>query len=155
MKKIFSGLLLCFLLQHTVSAQTKQQAQRDFVKELNAVLKASSTIHWAYTDRMTIDSAFAISKNDILSVTVRYTNDSSFFRFRMEVPMNKIRNIIQDVYLVLECDQDAVKCFLSEKNSNTLVFSHNYNLFHTGELMDADYETLERIKKIFDKIRRT
>jgi hypothetical protein len=96
MKKIIL-LITCFfsfILPPAATAQAKQKAEKEFVGQLNHVLNISRQLHWAYEgNAMTIDSAFAINKEGVLSVTVRYTNDSSFTRVRMEAPVSKIINI--------------------------------------------------------------
>ena len=84
MKKILSFFIITFflLLQFAVQAQTKQKAEQKFVNQLNSILiNSKDNDHWGQTGAMTIDSAFAINKAGILSLTVRYiADDSSFVR---------------------------------------------------------------------------
>jgi hypothetical protein len=65
-----------------VAAQSKQLVEKEFTKELNSILKNSKEQHWKYTGVMTIDTAFAINKEGVLSVTVRYNNDGNVVRTR-------------------------------------------------------------------------
>lgn len=153
MRKLFLLITICCISQSTLLAQTPQKAQKQFVHELNSVLQRSSTICWAYTDRMSIDSAFAIDKEGILSVTVRYKTDTSFYRVRMEVPINKITSIVQDLYLILECENNTVKLFTSDINSEKLLLKDTIYFFHCGELPDGDLETIEKIRKVFEKMK--
>jgi len=129
-RKALTFLLYIFLLAPLASAQTKQKAEKDFVKELNSILKTSKEQHWSYNGIMTIDSTFAINEKGVLSVAVRYRDDdSSVVRTRMEAPVNKISRIAYDLYLILEYKQDEVTVYESEVNSKELKETHKTNYF--------------------------
>jgi hypothetical protein len=137
MKKLYPILLLFALLfvAHNKSlAQTKQTATADFLKALNQVLQTSKQQHWAFDGPMKIDSAFAINSAGILSVTVRYDNidDSTSVRVRMEAPINKVKYVGYDLYLILEFPNNTVTVFESDIRSSTLKKKAYSNLFHIG-----------------------
>jgi hypothetical protein len=89
LKRFFLFLLLCS--SFVCHAQTKKKSEQEFLKQLNSILKNSKQQHWAYEgNAMSIDSAFAINKEGILSVTVRYTSNTSFVRVRMTAPSVKL-----------------------------------------------------------------
>ena len=102
MKKSLLLITSCFLLTNVASAQSKQKAEKKFLKELNSIVRKSPSQHWGYDGVMTIDSAFAISKTGIISVTVRYTTDEFFMRARMEAPVSTISEVAYDLYLILK-----------------------------------------------------
>lgn len=102
------------------SAQSKKKAEKEFVAALNSVLKNSKEQHWRYTGKMTIDSAFAINKEGILSVKVRYTDEGSVVITRMEAPVKNIQSVAYDLYLILEYETDEITVYESEVNSNGL-----------------------------------
>src|SRR6478752_3658048 len=100
MKTVLAFFCLCFILQSPTQAQSKQKAEKEFLKQLNSILKNSKQQHWAYEGNvMSIDSAFAINKEGILSVTVRYTSDTSFVRVRLAAPVSKIDTVRYDLYM--------------------------------------------------------
>ncbi len=100
---------------------------------------------------MTIDSAFAINEKGVLSVTVRYTNDSSFIRARMEAPVNKIKRVAYDLYLILEYKDELVTYYESEPGSNELKEKGTTNLFHIGTPLPEDISYKEKLQKALDK----
>lgn len=156
MKKQSFFLILCFslLLQLSSQAQSKKKDEKEFLKQLNTVLKKSKQQQWAFEDYvMTIDSAFAISKKGILSVTVRYTNDSSFVRVRTTAPLVKIEKIIYDLYLILVYKENVVTFYKSEPNSMELKEFNTYNWFHIGAPLPEDIVYQEKLQKALDNLR--
>jgi hypothetical protein len=155
MKKISTILLasLCLLLHYSVCAQSKLKAEKEFLTQLNTILKKSKQQHWKYKGTMNIDSAFAINKEGILSVTVHYTDeDSSVVRMRMEAPANKILLVAYDLYLILEYKEDEVTVYESEVNSKELKKLHNTNLFHIGAPLSNGYNQREKLQKLLEKM---
>ena len=154
MKTLLLFLFISLCLPFYVHAQTKQKAEKEFLKQLNTILKNSKEHdHWLQTGTMTIDSAFAINKAGILSLTVRHTDDdSSFVRARMEAPINKIQRIAYDLYLILEYKTDEVTVFKSATNSNKLVEDHKTNYFHIGAPWPEDMKHQEKLQKLLDKL---
>lgn len=153
MKTLLTCLYFYLLLPIAASAQTKQKAEKDFVNLLNSILKNSKDEDWQPGGKMTIDSAFAINKAGILSLTVRYTaDDSSFTRARMEAPVNKIWRIAYDLYLILEYKNDEVTVFKSATNSNKLAEDHKTNLLHIGAPWPEDMQHKEKLQKLLDGV---
>lgn len=145
LRKTIGLFFLLFLTVPVFSQNTK--AEKALLKELNNILSQTPTIHFAYTDPMKIDSAFAIDTSKTLSVTVRYTSvDSGYYRIRMAVKLADVETAFQDMYLLLECKPAAVHLYESKFNSEQLVFIENRDLFHVG-LKEDDGKTLERLQK--------
>ncbi len=152
MNALFTYLIF-FLLAPTVTlAQSQQKAEKEFVAHLNEILKDSDEQHWKYKGAMTVDSAFAINKEGILSVTVRYTDDSSFVRTRMEAPVKSIKGVAYDLYLILEYKQDEVTVYESETNSNELKQSSKTNYFHIGAPLPENRKRQEVLQQLLDKV---
>lgn len=154
MKKIILFILFSFSLvwQQAATAQTKLHAEKEFLGLLNSILKNSKQQHWAFEGVMTIDSAFAISPDGMLSVTVRYTGDSSFIRTRMEAPVNKIKEVAYDLYLILVFKEQWVTVYASLPGSNTLQESAKTNLFHIGAPEQEETGLQEKLQQALDKV---
>ncbi len=153
MKTLFTYLVFFLLAPTVTTAQTKQKAEKDFVNQLNSILKNSKDEDWQPGGKMTIDSAFAINKAGILSLTVRYTDeDSSFVTARMIAPVNKIWRIAYDLYLILEFTNDEVTVFTSAKNNNELPETLKTNYFHIGAPLPEDIKHQKKLQKLLDKL---
>jgi hypothetical protein len=152
MKILIAWLASLLLIFQTATAQTQQKAEKEFVTHLNNILKDSDEQHWKYKGVMTIDSAFAINKEGILSVTVRYTDDTSFIRTRMEAPVKNIKWVAYDLYLILEYNKEEVTVYESEVNSNELKESSKTNYFHIGAPLPEDMMRQEKLQKLLDKV---
>lgn len=152
MKFLLTFLCLSLSLQFPASAQPKQKAEREFLKQLNNIVKNSKEQHWAYTGTMSIDSAFAINKEGILSVTVRYTNDSSFIVSRMEAPVSNIEYVAYDLYLILKYSTDEVNTYVSAEGSNVLQQTGKTNLFHIGAPLSDGYKKQEKLQKAANNV---
>jgi len=153
MKTVLAFFCLCFILQSPTKAQTKQKAEKEFLKQLNIALKNSKQQHSAYEGSvMTIDSAFAINKEGILSVTVRYTNDSSFVRTRMTAPVSKIDTVRYDFYLILEYKDTLVTFYQSDPGSNDLKETNKGGWFHVGAPLPEDFKYQENLQKALDNV---
>lgn len=153
MKTLFAYLIF-FLLAPTVTpAQSQQKAEKDFLKQLNGILKDSKEQHWKYQGVKTIDSSFAINKAGILSVTVRYTNeDGHFIRTRMEAPIKTIKWVAYDLYLILEYKTDEVIAYESVENSNELKEVYKTNYFHIGAPFPEDMKHQKKLQQLLDKV---
>lgn len=123
-----------------------------FLYELNGILKNSKLQHWGYEGIMTIDSAFSINKDGILSLTVRYATDSSFIRTRMEAPVYKIESVSYDLYLILEYQGGEVTVYESEPGKNELVPLNKSNLFDIGVPQKDGYIQQEKLQKLLEKV---
>lgn len=102
---------------------------------------------------MTLDSAFAISKKGILSVMVRYTNDSSFVRVRTTAPLAKIEKIIYNLYLILVYKENVVTFYKSEHNNMELIEFNTFSWFHIGAPMPEDIKYQEKLQLALDNLR--
>jgi hypothetical protein len=155
MNKIISLCIIAvsFLLPTAVSAQSKQVAEQEFVSQLNHILKISKPQQWgSERTTMSIDSAFALNKEGILSVTVRYTKDSTYTRVRKEAPVNKIIHVAYDLYLILEYNEEEVTIYNSEPGSNELSNSYKSSLLHIGA-PDMDASDLKvKLQKALDDL---
>lgn len=171
MKTILLLLIGCTLFTQGATAQSKQKAEKAFLKELNNILKKTPYHHWAFEPRpqldsnyepipvskdarsnMRIDSAFAINAAGTLSVTLRYLNDSSFVRARMEVPVKDIKSMEYDLYLILGCKADAVVGYTSAEGSELFVETERTNLFHLGLPAYDGYYQREKMQKLLDNL---
>jgi hypothetical protein len=146
------GMLSCCLFFNAATAQSKQKAEKAFLHQLNTILKNAKQQHWNFEGTMTIDTAFAINKEGILSVTVRYTNDTSFVRTRLEAPVNKIKRVAYDLYLILEYEDELVTFYVSEPGSNELKENGKTNLFHIGAPLGEDVKAQEKLQRALDEL---
>ena len=117
MKVLIWLVMLYFIQPVSLQAQSKQKAEKEFLAELNNILYKSRKQHSLYEGIMTVDSAFAINKEGILSVTLRYTNDSSYKRVRLQAPVKDISLVRYDLYLILEYTDKLVTYFESQWGS--------------------------------------
>jgi hypothetical protein len=155
MKKAIQFLMccICLVIHVTATAQSKQKTEQAFVKQLNKILLDSKQQHWKYKGTMTVDSAFAINTNGILSVTTRYTDDdATFIITRMEAPVKAIRQVAYDLYLILEYKDEVVTVFESEPNSKDLKKLFNTNLFHIGAPLNDGYKQQEKLQHLLEKL---
>ncbi len=171
MRTLLLLLIGCTLFTHASSAQTKQKAEKAFLKELNHILKNTPYHHWAFEPRpqldsnyepipvskdaksnMRIDSAFAITAAGTLSVTVRYLNDSSFVRTRMEVQVKDIVSMEYDLYLILGCKAESVIGYTSAEGSELLLETDRSNLFHLGLPAYDGYYQREKLQKLLEDL---
>jgi len=154
-KTIAFLLTACYLfLSLLTNAQTKKQnAEKEFLNQLNSILINSKDQDWAHNGTMTVDSAFAINKEGILSVTVHYTDDdSAVVSMRMEAPVKKILRVAYDLYLILEYKKDEVTVYESEANSKELKELHKTNLFHIGVPLSDGYKQQEKLQKLLERM---
>ena len=147
MKHIIFILVLVFA-QINISAQTKQQAEKSFVRELNKIIKNSDEHHWGYEGKMLIEKPFSIDDKGILSVAVRYVTDSSNVQVQMEAPIYKAKYVLYDYYLILEYADEDVTVKDSE-NGNTTSFKND--LFHLGAPRNG-YKKKDELQLMLDKI---
>ena len=107
-------IISCFFISYSAVGQSKIRAEQQFLKALNTILKESKQQHWDYEGKMTIDTPFLISKTGILSVTVRYNDNDSIVRARMEAPIKKIKSVLYDLYLILDFEEPIVDVYTSK-----------------------------------------
>lgn len=133
--KSLSLLFLALSLNAYPQTHKAEHSEKKWTAYLNNILKHSESIHWAYKDRpMTIDSAFAINSEGILSVTVRYHNaDSGYYRVRWAVPVTRLTKATEDLYYVYESAPDAVQVFETAGwNRDTFRLARTDDLFFIG-----------------------
>lgn len=152
MKLLVLTVILSLIQPVSLQAQSKRKAQKEFLAELNTILKRSSRQRSGYAGTMTIDSAFAISKKGILSVTVRYTSNSRFVRVRTTAPVNKIDNLRYDLYMILEYKDPLVTFYESATDSNSLVETGKGGWFHVGAPLPEDIMYKEKLQAALDKL---
>src|SRR5687767_1330818 len=152
MKFLILSALFSLIQPVPLQAQSKPKAQKEFLAELNKVLHKSRQQHSSYEGVMTIDSVFAISKEGILSVTVRYTTDSSFKRVRLAAPVGRIDTIRYDLYLILEYRDDIVSLSESEPGSEMLKEVSKGAWFHVGAPLPEDVVYMERLQRALNKL---
>jgi len=153
MKNYCIFLFCCFALQFTAAAQSKQKATKAFLQQLNDIIKKSPGQHWAYEqDTMTVDSAFAINAQGILSVTIRYTNDTGVTIIRTAAPVNKIERIAYDLYLILEFKDDLVTFYKTETPGGPLKETGKAHLFHIGAPLPEDVKYQVKLQQALDKL---
>lgn len=154
MKTLIINLFLLFPL--LVLAQTKQKAEREFVAELNNIIKNSTQQHWAYEgQKMTIDSPYAINKNGILSVTLSYVDDEGKKTItRMEAPVKHIKNVAYDLYVILEFKDEVVSNFYAENGNTVLKASEIEDYFHIGKPVPDDGYDVESLRKLLSNLMR-
>lgn len=152
--KIISIFICLFLLAPIFgSAQSKAKTQKKFLAELNTILQNSKEQSWNYPGKMSIDSAFALNKNGILSSTVRYSNDDSFIKVRMQIPLNKIKSIGYDLFLILISEENNVDVseFVGDQTEPTN--QYKYNLFHIGVPLGDGFFEKEKLENLVRKLK--
>ncbi|MDB5203065.1 MAG: hypothetical protein JWQ27_2474 [Ferruginibacter sp.] len=145
-------LLACCTLTLLAAAQSKQKAEREFLQQLSQILKKSAVQHWGFEGKMTVDSTFAINRDGLLSLTVRYHSDTGYTRSRMVVPMNKIREVAYDLYIILRSEDDQVIYYESENNKEELHETGKGYFFHIGAPLPEDVKYQEKLQKALDKV---
>lgn len=127
-----------FAINLAAQAKTAQQlkAEKNLTAELDEILRHSATIHWAYTDSMTIEEGFSIDANGVLSVIVRYYDaGGNYYRVKIASPVNKLNEVIYDMYIVLTSDGDNVTVYSTPEgifNTDELVLAEMRDHFHVG-----------------------
>ena len=154
-KKIIHLVIFLTVAQFSsVLAQSKTKSEKIFVQELNTVLKNSKRHASNYEDKMTIDTLFAINKEGILSVTLRYTNDSSYKRVRLQAPVKDISLVLYDLYVILEYTNELVTYFESPWGSEVLYETGKGERFHVGAPLPENVAYQQRVQKALDKVKR-
>lgn len=143
---------MMFGLAQTATAQSKTKAEKAFSKELNKVLAKSTQHDTGYEGVMSIDTPFAISKAGILSVTVRYTTDSAVKRVRLAAPVRGIKEVLYDLYLILEYATDVVTVYESENSNGAFKEIGKGNRFRVGAPLPENAVYKKRVQHALDKV---
>jgi len=146
---IFSSL---FFVNVSVIGQSKAKAEKQFLMELNTILKNAKQYHWDYEGKVSIDSPFTISKTGILSVTVRYNENGSLVRARMDAPVNKIKNVLYDLYLILEFEEPLVNIYTSKPGTFLLKKMENSQYFHIAAPIKDGYQQEKRLQQLLENL---
>jgi hypothetical protein len=150
--KYYCLALFCFF-SISISAQTKQKAEAEFLQLLNKVVKLSVSQHWAYEDPFRVDSPFHIA-GDTLTATFKFTNDSSSYRIRYAAPVSKIQSVDKDVYTILRFNGKMVNVYESTNEKDWVQFDKR-NLFHIGAFSldeESHPELLEELELAWSKL---
>ncbi len=141
-------ILLLAVAHINISAQTKHQVEKNFVRELNKIINNSDGHHWGYEGKMTVEKPFSIDEKGILSVGLRYVTDSSNVKVQMEAPVYKAKSVAYDHYLILEYgDEDVI--VKNSENDNTTSFKND--LFHLGAPRNG-YKKQDDLQLMLEKI---
>jgi hypothetical protein len=122
MKYLLAALGCIIIL--SASAQTKAKDQKAFLNALNRLIANTTSQHWAYETPFRIDSAFHII-GDTLSATFQYT-DSFTYRIRYAAPIDKIKRIDHDVYLILIVPPKLVNMYENRRQRLGVVRQKNH-----------------------------
>ncbi|MEO6583601.1 MAG: hypothetical protein ABIO05_04715 [Ferruginibacter sp.] len=151
MKTIF--IIFSLLSLHPdVNAQSKQKAEKEFLKELNEIIKESPNQHWEFNGKMSVDSPFTITPSGHLSVTVKYITDTATVWVRSEAPVNKITFAKEDVYTYLEFRDKSVMVYEKSKGKDWSI-RFKRNMFHIG-VADDDGKDTGKVIAAFNKLRK-
>lgn len=128
--------------------------QEKFVQKLNEVLTNTKEFNWGSNEKIKVDSVFKLNKDGLLSVCLRYYNDSTFSLVRFEAPIKEIISIDVDVYLILLFKQNAVHVYKSATGVDLLSFSYTTHMIHVGEMgKEFNDSFLEEIRTLYNAIR--
>ena len=128
----------------TISARDK------FINKLNLVLSTTSKMDWKFDGVMKVDTPFYVNNSGLLSFTVRYKTDSTFYRVRMEAPIGKITSIDLDIFLILFYKDNDVNVYISELGDERLIFRNKSQMIHVGEpRFSGNNEFLNEIRDLY------
>lgn len=145
-------IISCFFISYSAVGQSKAKAEQQFLKVLNTILKESKQQHWNFEGKMTIDTPFSISKKGVLSVTVRYNDEGSIVRARMDAPVNKIKNVLYDLYLILDFEEPLVNVYSSKPGKILLKKTGSNQLFHIGAPLKDGYKQEKQLQQLLEKL---
>jgi hypothetical protein len=149
---LFFALLFCSTFS---LAQSKEKTQTAFLNELNTILQISKEYDWNHfmqeVETVKIEKPFAIN-NDVLSLSITYKISDSITTITMEAPVNKIKSINYDHYLVLGFENDEVTKKQYQRNSTSLAETKKQNYFHIGTPIKDGRKELEKLEKLLEKL---
>jgi len=149
--KTITFLLLGILISFISIAQPKKRAEKEFLNDLNAILVRSVAEHNRDgADQTEIDSAFAISKDGILSLTLRTTSDSTVVVSRMQASLSRLSEVVLDVYLSLRFEGGADRYV---RKASGWELDGTDSLFFVGDVHDEVSEW-KRVNKDWEKLKR-
>lgn len=134
-------IIYTLLLSVNSFAQSKQKAEKALLKKLNflyADTKAEDE-GIGFPDKKTIIAPFAINKEGILSVAVKRINDDGSSEIsKMEVPMNKLKEVLYDMYLILLFEKDTITWATYEPDEKTIKETSKSTMLHIGIPLPED-----------------
>ena len=143
MKYLVLTLILVFTGFLNAEAQTKSSQQKKiekkFLKQLNVIINnGHPQHHWSTESRYTVAQPFAIDDSGVISVTLRYTNDTSWYLHRMQMPMSALKGIVWDIYAIMDVidSENAVTVLESEPGQTKLKEVERRYLFHIAAVED-------------------
>jgi hypothetical protein len=141
-------LLTCLVASITLSAQgpNRELAEKEFLKTLQEALEIGIDSTPPGDPICSIDTAFAIDDNGILSLTLRFKNqdkDSSFYLQRYAVPLRLVSHVFYDIYIGLESYNDAIYVRRTKKNTTMYNQYALTNLWHLGMLPEDKAKELQ------------
>jgi hypothetical protein len=140
-------LLCCTMAFICVAGQRvdREQTEKEFLSVLQTALEIGIQQINPEEPSCTIDSAFSIDDKGVLSLTLRYQKkDSSFYLQRYAVPLYLISNVFYDIYIGLECYNDAVYIRRSKKNTSYYNQYAETRLWHIGMLPETKGQELQQ-----------
>ena len=151
-------LFLFFLcgLAHSSNAQNNSKEVKAFLDALNKLATTTTQNHWRYEEPMKADSLFHLN-GDTLTVTLKYSTDSSWTRVRMAAPFSKIRTIDWDHYLLLNYhDEDVVRIYEQTNLDPAWKLVQQTDLLHIGAVSEENKKEMkmkEAIEKKFENLK--
>jgi hypothetical protein len=130
-------LLCCIMASFRLVAQglNRELAKKELLKTLQQALEVGIDQTDPEDPKCSIDTAFAINENGILSLTLRFqNNNSSFYIQRYTVPLPLVSNVFYDVYIGLESYNNAIYIRRTKKNTTNFNQYALTNLWHIGKL---------------------
>jgi hypothetical protein len=145
-------IISCFFISYSAVGQSKIKTEQQFLKALNTILKESKQQHWDFEGKMSIDTPFLISKKGILSVTVRYNDNGSIVRARMEAPIKKIKRVLYDLYLILDFEEPFVNIYTSKPGDILLQKTDSNQFFHIAAPLKDGYKKEKQLQQLLEKL---
>ena len=148
-------LLCCIVFQINTYAQPKQEAEKTFLTALNNIIKNTKEENegFKFDGEKVIEQEFAINEQGILSLTLRYNNnDGTFYKSRMEAPINKIEGISYDLYLILEFKNEDITWHKTDINSNEITEKSTSSYLHIGVPWPEDIRHKENLQKLLEEL---
>lgn len=153
--KNFFIITLIALFQINTYAQPKQQSEKAFVAGLNNINKNTKEENegFKFDGEKIIEQEFAINEQGILSLIIRYNNrDGTFYKSRMEAPINKIHRITYDLYLILDFMGDNITWYKTAINSNEFTEKSTSSYLHIGAPWPEDIRHKENLQKLLEEL---
>jgi hypothetical protein len=131
-------------LRLLAQSPNRELAEKEFIKTLQKALEIGIEKADPEEPKCIVDTAFAIDTSGILSLTLRFKNkDSSFYIQRYAAPLRMISNVFYDVYIGLECYNDAIYVRRSKKNTTMYTQYALTNLWHLGKIPEDKAKELQ------------